>query len=85
MNNSSGQTENWFYDYLKKHGFVGLTEEERKMLGIVDEFGLVNNDDIEYELCPSAKADPDECPCDGASRSNCTYCQDLPIWWFDKK
>lgn len=25
-----------------------------------------------------------ECPCEEASRENCTKCQDLVIWYFDK-
>lgn len=24
------------------------------------------------------------CPCEEESRANCTECQDLPIWYFDK-
>jgi len=35
-------------------------------------------------LCPAAREDPEGCPYGGPSRSNCTDCQDLPIWWFDK-
>jgi len=35
----------------------------------------------EYELCPDAKVNG--CPYGGASRANCTSCQDLPIWYFD--
>jgi len=38
----------------------------------------------EDNICPSAKEDPLGCPMGGASRANCTSCQDLPIWYFDK-
>lgn len=27
--------------------------------------------------------DSSECPCEDASRANCTDCQDLPVWYFD--
>ena len=36
-----------------------------------------------YKLCPAAREDPAGCPYGGASRWNCTDCQDLPIWYFD--
>jgi len=36
----------------------------------------------EYKLCPDAEKNG--CPYGGASRANCTNCQDLPIWYFDE-
>ena len=37
----------------------------------------------ENKLCPDAREDPLGCPYGGASRENCTHCQDLPVWYFD--
>lgn len=34
-------------------------------------------------LCPKARNDPEGCPYGSASRTNCTDCQDVPIWYFD--
>jgi len=43
---------------------------------------IIKDDD--WGLCPAAREDPLGCPYGGGSRSNCTDCQDLPIWYFDK-
>ena len=37
-----------------------------------------------WGLCPTAMNDPKGCPYGFPSRANCTHCQDLPIWYFDK-
>lgn len=37
------------------------------------------------ELKESPTQEEYPCPCEDESRENCAACQDLPVWYFDKK
>lgn len=51
-------------------------------------YGELNDNEYWQYPAPNSVTDRlDEmpCPCSEESRVNCTTCQDLPVWYFDKK